>query len=171
MAFYLSSILNAGAFLGCYIFGFAADRGLGAFNALTAVAFGCAATAFGWIGARSNAGIIVWTIIYGFLSGAVQALFSPCISHLAPEPELIGTWNGMDFLDTPQLNCINKIQLGICITVVSFAVLGTGPIAGRLYDNAIGTYLSMQLFTGVFLTVASFLYLATRLTVSRAVVV
>lgn len=171
MAFYLSSILNAGAFFGCYIFGFGADRGLGVFNALTAVAFGCAATAFGWIGARNNAGIIVWTAIYGFLSGALQALFSPCISHLAPEPGLIGTWNGMDFLDTPQLNRVNKIQLGICITVVSFAVLGTGPIAGRLYDNALGTYLSMQLFTGVFLAVASFLYLATRLTVSRAAIV
>ncbi|CEJ59124.1 hypothetical protein PMG11_07759 [Penicillium brasilianum] len=153
MAFYLSSILNAGAFFGCYVFGIGADRGLGAFNALTVVAFGCAVTAFGWIGRQNNAGLIVWTVIYGFLSGAVQALFSPCISHLAPEPGLIGTWNG------------------ICITVVSFAVLGTGPIAGRLYDNALGTYLSMQLFTGVFLTVASVLYLATRLTVSKAVVV
>jgi hypothetical protein len=109
MAFYLSSILNAGAFVGCYISGFGVDRGLGAFNSVTSVAFGCAVAAFGWIGARNNAGIIVWTIIYGFLSGAVQALFSPCISHLAPEPGLIGTWNGMDFLDTPQLDCINTI--------------------------------------------------------------
>ena len=171
MAFYLSSILNAGAFFGCYIFGLGADRGLGAFNALTVVAFGCAVTAFGWIGTQNNAGLIVWTVIYGFLSGAVQALFSPCISHLAPEPGLIGTWNGMSLLDTLQRNRINKIQLGICITVVSFAVLGTGPIAGRLYDNALGTYLSMQLLTGVFLTVASVLYLATRLTVSHALVV
>lgn len=107
MAFYLSSILNAGAFFGCYIFGVAADRGLGTFNAFTAVAFGCAVTAFGWIGARNNTGIIVWTIIYGFLSGAVQALFSPCISHLAPEPRLIGTWNGkpMNFLNTPAFDC------------------------------------------------------------------
>jgi hypothetical protein len=171
MAFYLSSILNAGAFFGCYIFGLGADRGLGAFNALTAVAIGCAVTAFGWIGTQNNAGLIIWTVIYGFLSVAVEALFSPCISILAPEPGLIGTWNGMSLLDTLQLNRINRIQLGICITVVSFAVLGARPIAGRLYDNALGTYLSMQLFTGVFLTVASVLYLATRLTVSHALVV
>jgi MFS family permease len=102
MAFYLSSILNTGTFFGCYTFGVAADRGLGYFNALTAVAFGCAITAFGWIGTRNNAGIIVWSIIYGLLSGALQALFSPCISYLAPEPGLIGTWNGrsIDFFQT-----------------------------------------------------------------------
>ncbi|KAF3401631.1 Riboflavin transporter MCH5 [Penicillium rolfsii] len=171
VAFYLSSILNAGAFFGCYFFGLGADRGLGSFNTLTVVAFSCAVTAFGWIGAHNGAGLVVWTVIYGFLSGAVQALFSPCMSLLAPEPGLIGTWNGMSFLSTLELSHINEIRLGICITVVSFAVLGTGPIAGRLYDNAQGTYLSMQLFTGVFLTVGSVLYLVTRLTVSRAAVV
>ncbi|GFF56706.1 hypothetical protein IFM51744_08976 [Aspergillus udagawae] len=154
MAFYLSSILNAGAFFGCYIFGVAADRGLGTFNTFTAVTFGCAVTAFGWIGAKNTAGIIVWTIIYGFLSGAVQALFSPCISYLAPEPRLIGTWNG------------------ICITVVSFAVLGTGPIAGRLLDNTQGVnYLPMELFTAIFLIVASALCFVTRLLVSRKAVI
>lgn len=171
MSFYLSSILNAGACFGCYAVGVAADRGLGSFNAITIVAFGCAVTAFGWIGARNNAGIIVWTIIYGFLSGAVQALFSPCISHLAPEPRLIGTWNGkpMKFSSHSCIQlCINNIPLGICITVVAFAVLGTGPIAGQLLDNTQGlNYLPMKLFTAVFLIVASAFYFVTRLLVSR----
>jgi MFS family permease len=94
MAFYMSSILNTGAFFGCYVFGVASDHGLGFFNAVTLVAFGCAVTAFTWISAKNNTGIIVWSLFYGFLSGALQALFSPCISHLAPEPGLIGTWNG-----------------------------------------------------------------------------
>lgn len=93
-AFYYSSILNGGAFFGCYVFGIVADSGMGFFNSLTVVAFACAATGFGWIGARNNAGVIVWSAVYGFLSGAVQALFSPCLSHLAPAPTFIGTWNG-----------------------------------------------------------------------------
>ncbi|KAB8218871.1 major facilitator superfamily domain-containing protein [Aspergillus novoparasiticus] len=150
MAFYMSSILNTGAFFGCYILGVASDHGLGPFNTLTAVAFGCAVTAFGWIGAKNTAGMIVWSIIYGFLSGALQAGFSPCVSHLAPGPGLIGTWNGL------------------CISITSFAVLGMGPIAGKLFDNTGDTnYLPMQLFTGVFLISASTLYLITRLFVSR----
>lgn len=92
--FYLSSILNGGAFFGCYICGVISDSGLGRFNSLTFVAFCCAVTAFGWIGARTTAGITGWAVIYGFFSGALQALFSPCISELAPEPDEIGTWNG-----------------------------------------------------------------------------
>lgn len=60
------------------------------------------------------------------------------------------------------------ICLGICIFVSSFAVLGTGPIAGKLLANTGGAdYLPMQLFTGVCLTVASVLLVATRLWVSR----
>lgn len=103
MAFYMSSILNTGAFFGCYALGIASDHGLGRFNALILVVFGCAVAAFGWIGARDNAGIIVWSVIYGFLSGAFQTLFSPCISHLAPEPALIGTWNGKSLTSCLQL--------------------------------------------------------------------
>lgn len=93
-AFYLSSILNAAAFFGCYAWGIAADLWLGHFNALTLAAFCSSVTTFGWIGARTYAGIVVWTIAYGFMSGGVQALFSPCVSHLAPSPSLIATWTG-----------------------------------------------------------------------------
>ncbi|KAH8698664.1 monocarboxylate transporter [Talaromyces proteolyticus] len=149
-SFYLSAILNAGAFVGCYAFPVVAKSKMGCFNSLTFVAFGCAITAFGWIGTRNNAGITAWCVIYGFLSGAIQALFSPCISHLSPKPSLIGTWNGL------------------CITVVSFAVLGTGPIAGRMLDNTGDiNYVPMQIFTAVCLIVASVIYLGTTLCLPR----
>ena len=101
-SFYYPAILNAAAFFGCNVFGPISDR-IGFFNSLIAVAFGCAVTAFGWIGARNNAGIIVWSIVYGFLSGAMQALFSPCLSQLAPTPALIGTWNGKYQFNTEAL--------------------------------------------------------------------
>ncbi|KAL5358537.1 major facilitator superfamily domain-containing protein [Aspergillus floccosus] len=149
LSFYDAAILNAGGFVGCYVLGFVADSGVCLFNSLTAATFACAVVAFGWIGAHSNAGIIVWAAVYGILSGALQALFSPCISLLAPTPEVIGSWNG------------------ICITIASFAVLGTGPIAGKLLDSTEGTsYLPMQLFTGVSLTLSAILFLVVRLLIS-----
>ena len=61
---------------------------------------------------------------------------------------------------------------GICITISSFAVLATGPIAGRLLEDAGETnYLVMQLFTGICLTLSGALFVWTRFWVSRALVV
>lgn len=94
LAFYYAAILNGGAFFGCYALGIIADSGLGFFNSLTITVFACAIAAFGWIGTKTNAGTIVWVVIYGLLSGAIQAIFSPCLSLLAPTPEVIGIWNG-----------------------------------------------------------------------------
>lgn len=93
-AFYDAAILNSGAFLGCYALGIIADCGLGFFNSFTVATFGCAAVAFGWIGAQQSGGVIVWAIVYGIMSGALQAIFSPCLSLLAPTPEVLGSWNG-----------------------------------------------------------------------------
>ena len=93
-ALYLSSILNAAAFFGCYTWGLAADAWMGPFDTLTLAAFCAAITTFGWIGVRTYTGTVAWSVAYGFMSGGVQALFSPCLSHLAPSPALIATWNG-----------------------------------------------------------------------------
>ncbi|OQV06640.1 hypothetical protein CLAIMM_11182 [Cladophialophora immunda] len=149
-AFYLASILNAGGFFGCYALGIVADAGLGFFDSLIVTTFASAVVAFAWIGARTPAGVIVWTVVYGVLSGALQAIFSPCVSLLAPSPEVIGTWNGL------------------CISAISFAVLGGGPIGGRLLENAEGTnYVPMQVFTGVCMAVSGLMFVGTRLWVSR----
>jgi len=74
--------------------GIIADSGLGFFNSLTVTTFACAIVAFAWIAAKNIAGIIVWTVVYGIFSGALQAIFSPCLSLLAPTPEVTGSWNG-----------------------------------------------------------------------------
>lgn len=95
MAFYTASILNAGAFFGCYALGLVADSGLGFFNCLSATTFACSITGLTWIAVKTyGSGIIAWSIVYGLLSGAVQAIYSPCLSLLAPTPEIIGRWNG-----------------------------------------------------------------------------
>jgi hypothetical protein len=98
MGFYDAAILNGGAFFGCYTLGLVADSGLGIFNSTVAATIACGAVASAWISANSSAGIIVWAIAYGIVSGALQAIFSPCISMLAPAPEVIGSWNGEDYI-------------------------------------------------------------------------
>lgn len=146
LAFYYSAILNAAAFFGCHITGYLADTYFGAFNTIAFLALACGVTAFGWIGATANAGIIAWTVVYGLLTGGMQAIATPCVGALAPDPEIISTWDGM------------------VLVFVSFSVLGTGSIAGQLLTNAGGTdYLSMQVFTGVTLVVSGVLFLVVRL--------
>lgn len=57
---------------------------------------------------------------------------------------------------------------GMCLVVVSFAVLGTGSIGGRLLDNTGGKdYVPMQVFTGATLTASGLLFLLVRLLVSK----
>lgn len=173
LGFYDAAILNGGAFLGCFVLGLVADYGLGIFNSVVAATFACGAVAFAWIGALNNAGVIVWAVAYGIVSGALQAIFSPCVSELAPTPEVIGSWNGKDCVFSSFYTFLMALYFffpGICITISSFAVLATGPIAGKLLENTGGTsYLPMQLFTAISLTLAGILFMATRLWVSRSV--
>jgi hypothetical protein len=56
--------------------------------------------------------------------------------------------------------------------MISFVILGTGLIAGKLLNNTGNTnYLPIQLFTRVYLIITSLLYLAARLLISRKAVV
>lgn len=105
LGFYTAAILNGGAFFGCHTLGLLAGSGLGIFNSVVAATLTCAVTAFAWIGARSIPGTIAWAIAYGVVSGALQAIFSPCISMLAPAPEVIGSWNGEFCVCLSPLTC------------------------------------------------------------------
>jgi hypothetical protein len=105
MAFYYAAILNAGAFFGCYALGLVADAGWGFFDSLTVTSFIAGIVGFAWIAARNPTGMVVWAVAYGILSGALQAIFSPCLSLLAPTPEVIGTWNG---------KCTRLLNINFC---------------------------------------------------------
>jgi len=110
MVFYLASILNAGAFFGCYELGIVADAGLWFFDSLIITSFDATIVAFAWTAARTPAGIVVWTAAYGLLSGAIQAIFSPCISLLAPSPEVIGTLNGESLACSRPLSLLTALS-------------------------------------------------------------
>ena len=166
LAFYLPAILNGAACIGCYVCGVLADQYFGYFNTITGVSGLSAVIAFAWMATNNNAGIIVWTAAYGFATGGIQTLFSPCIAQLTPEPELIGTWNGKN-LPRPSDKCTAHSTAGINMFVLSFPTLVTGFTGGKLLERTGGTdYVPMQAFTGSTLMVASILYLVTRLLLS-----
>ena len=86
--------MNGLSFFGRFLLGLAADRVLGYLNAIVIFTFITSFILFGWIGVKDNAGSIVWSVFYGFFSGSLQSLLTPCIAPLAPSPALVGTWVG-----------------------------------------------------------------------------
>jgi len=74
LAFYLVSIINGASLFGRVLPGIVGDH-LGRFNMLAFSMFVASIVAFCWTTATSVAGLIVWTIAFGFASG-VSALLS-----------------------------------------------------------------------------------------------
>lgn len=116
LATYMLPILNAASIFGRLLPGFAADR-FGRFTTLAVSAVATGILLFCWIAVASNAGIIVFSLLYGACSGAIISLMSPCIAQITPEPQLIGTY------------------LGMALFVVGIAGLTGTPICGALIDR------------------------------------
>lgn len=156
-AFYVSATLNAATFFGRLIMGIVSDR-IGASNTLVICVFLSAMLAFAWQGVVSTAGIFVWSIFYGWFSGASISLQSPAIIPLIPggKLQLIGPY------------------IAILCQISSFGSLGGNPVAGALLQlrggNAEGhvyqptDFHPMMWFTGSVLLGAVLFYQAARWT-------
>lgn len=94
-SFYLPSIALAASFFGRTIPGFLSDR-YGPFNILLLSCISSCVVAFCWTTATSVAGIVVWSLAYGFSSGSFLSLQSTCASKLASK-ETQGTAQGLVF--------------------------------------------------------------------------
>ncbi|CEH12510.1 Monocarboxylate transporter [Ceraceosorus bombacis] len=149
-SFYMSAALNAGSFFGRFIIGALADRVVGFFNMMTISCFLTAMVAYAWSGVSDSAGNYVWGTVYGFLSGGVISLLSPCVAPLAASPQQIGQY------------------VGVGTSLAALGALGSGPIAGRLVANYPGNYVPAQMFVATVILVGSLVYAACRVTVSRA---
>lgn len=93
MAFYLISILNAASMFGRILPGILADR-WGHFNFMIAALGASAIIGFCWTAATNVAGLVVWSIMYGFTSG-VSPRFPPIHPHillLCRIKDKRGTW-------------------------------------------------------------------------------
>ncbi|GLA29764.1 hypothetical protein AnigIFM63326_007679 [Aspergillus niger] len=144
ISFYVLSILSASSFFGRIAPNMLADR-LGSLNVMILVSLVVTVLAFAWMGIHSNAGAIVFAVIYGFASGTVVALMPPVLALLCPDMAVVGTWMGMSFVFA---------GLGILIG---------NPIAGALLDLEHAVFWKGQLFAAVMIGAGMACFMALRL--------
>lgn len=136
LASYLITILNSVSIAGRIIPGMVADR-FGRFNTYAFCSFLAGLfTLVLWIPAHSSGIIILYSVLFGFFSGASVSMFQACVADIAPRSE-IGAW------------------LGTISAVMSFATLAGGPVAGAIITANNGEYYGAAIFTGVFMIVGS----------------
>jgi MFS family permease len=87
---------------------------------------------FSWITVRSTAGMVVWTIAWGFLSGVLVTAPAASTGHptLSPSLDLIGA------------------RLGMSWGIAAIGVLIGAPIAGTLADIPAAYFVHAQVFAG-----------------------
>lgn len=144
MSFYLLSILNAASVFGRILPGILADK-FGAMNTLCVVTVLAGAFAYAWIAIDNLAGLIVFGIIYGFLSGAVVSLPPQVLVRLVPNMQLVGTWMGMS------------------LCVAALGILIGSPIAGTIIDVVEGHFSHMLILSGSFTMSGGILFTIVRL--------
>ncbi|TKA77005.1 hypothetical protein B0A55_01966 [Friedmanniomyces simplex] len=115
LAFYLVSIVNGASLFGRILPGIVADR-FGRFNMLAVSAFVAGVITFCWTTATSVAGLVVWTLAFGFSSGAILSLQLACATSLA-DPSSAAT------------------VVGAVMGSTSLAALFATPIGGELIKH------------------------------------
>lgn len=141
LSFYTLSMMNAGSMFGRIIPGLVADR-IGTMNTLLISGFITVILVFSWVAITSTAGILIFSILYGFGSGGFVALQSPTVAHLCPEVDLVGTW------------------LGMIAFLSGLGMLIGNPISGAILAH--GSWTGLQCFSGAFTMIGIVLILGAR---------
>jgi predicted MFS family arabinose efflux permease len=128
-AFNLLAILNAGSCAGRVLPAFIAHR-LGPCSVLVGGAFGLGILILAWIRINDIAGITVWAVLVGFMSGITVAIPAAVVPLLSPTPNVIGARTGMAW------------------SGAAFAGLVGSPIAGLLVNKTTNDYTHGQIFGG-----------------------
>lgn len=142
-AYYLVALLNGTSTFGRLIPGVLADR-MGPLNML--FVFGNISGIFilCWSRMTSHAAITAFSALYGFFSGSILSLLSVSLSHMAGNPQDIGTYLGMGMF------------------IVSFGTLVGPPINGALLTDY-QSFLQAQIFSGVVVIAGCFLLIVTKI--------
>ncbi|WQF87083.1 Putative major facilitator superfamily, MFS transporter superfamily [Colletotrichum destructivum] len=143
LAYYLVAILNAGSIFGRLFPAWLAGR-YGPINVLLGVSVSVATVALCWLGVSTGAGSVAFALAYGFASGGLVSLPPTVVSTLVPDLSLHGTW------------------LGMLSTTNAFGALAGPPIAGALLE-ATGSYLGVQLLSGLGMVAMTILVLVLRM--------
>ncbi len=129
LASYLLSIMCAASVFGRVMPGLVADK-IGRYNTLLAEGIASGILLLCWPAITSSASIIVFAVLYGFSSGGIISLMSPCIAQITPHVNQFGTY------------------LGMAMAIFGIAGLVGTPICGaliQLHDS----YTSASIFSGV----------------------
>ncbi|PIL34880.1 MFS general substrate transporter [Ganoderma sinense ZZ0214-1] len=146
-AFYVLSVMNAGGVLGRLAPPFLSDT-LGRYNVLVPCALlaGLSMLVF-WPFATGLTALMLFAALYGFFSGAFNALVIPCVAQISEVRE-IGT------------------RVGVLYSIISFPALCGGPAAGALLKAQHGSYLGMILLGGAAVVAGSLFLLWARCVLS-----
>jgi predicted MFS family arabinose efflux permease len=140
---YLLVIINASTLLGRLLLGFYTDK-VGSINVQTIVAVSSAILTFCLIAIRSTGGLIVYSLLYGFLAGVFMGLPAVGVARLSEDHSKIG------------------IRLGMTLGFVDFGVLVSNPIAGAILAED-GSWTGLIVWCGVLLTASTLSMAASRI--------
>lgn len=141
IAFYMVSIINAASLFGRILPGLMADR-FGAYNMMVLSALSSGLVCCCWTETTSMGGIVVFSLAYGFASGAVIGLQGACSAQIVKP-------------------CQYGVAMGVVMTVLSVAGLLGSPINGWIL-GAWG-FLGLSLFSGLAMLVGAAVLLLARL--------
>lgn len=141
---YLVPILNAASIFGRTLPGYAADR-VGRYNTIIVMSYFSAIMVFAlWLPSRGNVPIIIFSVLYGFGSGAFIGLGPALIAQIS---------------DVRQIG----IRMGTLFAIVSIAALFGNPIGGALNTADNGGFKTLQIFSGCMLMGGSFVFVLARI--------
>ena len=142
VASYLLVVVNASSCLGRLIPGFYADK-MGSINVQTIVAFLCALFTLCLLAIRNSAGLIVYSVLYGFFAGAFMGLPAAGVARLSSDHSKIG------------------IRLGMTLAFVGFGVLVSNPIAGAILGER-QDWIGLIIWCGTLLAASSVAMVGSR---------
>ncbi|KAF5349810.1 hypothetical protein D9758_010200 [Tetrapyrgos nigripes] len=93
-------IMNASSFVGRLTPGVLSQRGVSVANMFSVSCGGCSILIFGMIGVTSDAGFVIFGIVYGFFAGMFVALLGPILSLLTEDLTELGARMGVAYLLT-----------------------------------------------------------------------
>ncbi|KAF6797504.1 Riboflavin transporter MCH5-like protein 4 [Colletotrichum sojae] len=129
LVIYLLPIMHAVGIVGRVVPGLLADK-IGRYNIMIAIATLTGIACFAlWIPIRNDAGILVFTAAFGFLSSGLTSIGPTLIAQISDIREI-------------------GARTGTAFAFQSFGALTGSPIASAIVDARGGEYLGLQLFCG-----------------------
>lgn len=88
---------------------------------------------------------VIFSMLYGFASGAFVGMVPALLSQISPDVTKIG------------------VRQGVLFSCISIASLTGSPIAGAILSNQSGTYWGLQVFAGAMMTAGVIFFMAGRM--------